>query len=118
MKKKVYLAGPMTGIPDLNTPAFEKVYSIWEDAGWQVFSPSRLNHALDYSVGISKDGLKHVIQTDITCILHVDAIALLPGWENSRGVAIELALAQFLDLPIYDAMTAKRIYPNEKPWNK
>ena len=33
------------------------------------------------------------------------AIALLPGWENSSGVAVELSLALFLGKAILDAET-------------
>lgn len=57
------------------------------------------------------------MQMDLACIFAADGIALLPGWEHSAGATVELALAQFLSLPAYDAVMMHQIYPTERPWS-
>lgn len=123
-KIKVYLAGPMRGLPDWNFSAFEKAAKEWTDAGFHVFSPAliaqSMGYGLDHHAEPDKEEgklrLQHVILSDIACIFASDAIALLSGWEKSRGVTVELALAQFLGLPSYCAETMERIYPPVMPW--
>lgn len=115
---RIYIAGPMRGIPEWNFPAFDKAEDKWRALGHIVFSPAQVDRALQYDPqnGESLDHLRHVIQMDIACIMAADALALLPGWEKSRGATVELSLAQFLGLPIYDAISMARIYPVLTPW--
>lgn len=109
---KIYLAGPMRGIPDWNFPAFDAARAAWTAAGHLVFCPAAMVRALGYQNGHDhaepdrhdgREHLKHVILSDVACLLHADAVALLLGWENSRGATVEVALAQFLGLPLFDA---------------
>lgn len=124
MSDKVYIAGPMRGLPGWNFSSFDKAEKTWREAGWQVMSPAQTYRAMGYPdppvIGISyptdREHLLHVIQVDLACIYTVKAVALLPGWENSVGCTVELAVAQFLYLDIYSALTMERIYPICKPW--
>lgn len=115
---RIYLAGPMRGKPDLNFKAFDEAKIQWTQAGHQVFSPADLDRALGYGMygEESIQNLKHVMMNDINCLYNADAIALLPGWEDSMGATVELALAQMLGLDIYDAETMAQFSPNKKPW--
>lgn len=119
---RVYLAGPMRGYPDWNVGAFNTARCHWIADGHHVFCPAAVVKALGYAVGgdaepsSHREHLRHVIQSDITCILHAEAVAVLPGWEESRGATVEVALAQFLGLPIHDATTMLEINPILKPW--
>ena len=111
----------MRGLPDWNFAAFDAAEERWRKAGHWLFSPAQTCRALgyDYDVRATEvDGahLRHVIATDFACIMTADALALLPGWESSTGATVELALAQFLLLPIYDAVTMEMIHPSMKPW--
>jgi hypothetical protein len=127
-RMKVYIAGPMRGLPGWNFEAFDRAERKWRSLGHHVFSPVSILRGMGYAWGDSapvepdgRDGqgtdhLKHVIQSDISCIFHSDAIALLPGWESSRGATVELALAQFLGLPVYAAETMSVIAPEAAPW--
>lgn len=118
---KVYLAGPMRGLPDWNYLAFDKAEIAWRDAGHHVFNPARLARALGYDFSscggmADRPHLQHVMISDVACLYAAEAIALLPGWELSEGATVELALAQFLNLLVYDAVTLVQIHPPKCPW--
>lgn len=121
---KVYIAGPMRGIPEYNIPAFDEATRKWQEMGHMVYSPAALVRAMPYGpqknhpIDEDRQRAIHIAQMDLGCLYHCDAIALLPGWENSMGAAMELALAQFLGLDIYDAVTMQQIDPDRKPWNE
>jgi hypothetical protein len=108
----VYLAGPMQGLPEFNFPAFRKAAAYLRSLGYEVFSPaekdierhggkdiSKGNATGDVSEAAAKHGfsLRHAMadDTDYLC-MEADAIALLPGWEHSKGAFAEWALAKAL----------------------
>lgn len=110
---KVYLAGPMRGIPEFNFPAFYAGARRLRAQGHEVFNPAERDnehHGTDISKGnatgseaqaVQQHGfnLRDALGADLAYICgHADAIALLPGWENSKGVAAELATARALGL--------------------
>jgi hypothetical protein len=113
--KKVYLAGPMRGIPEFNFPAFYAAAETLRAKGYIVFNPAEKDTE-KYGVDISKGNmtgdeeqariehnfnLREALCADMTFIcLKADAIALLPGWEKSKGAVAEFALAQALGLEI------------------
>lgn len=110
---KIYLAGPMRGRPDDNRVAFAEARERLRSLGHKVLCPHEIERAT--YPGISGN-IRHSIKSDLLCIEHADAVALLPGWEGSCGATLELAYAQFLALPVYDAMTMKVIDPIRCPW--
>ena len=40
-RRKIYIASPMTGIPDLNAARLNAYEKKWRDAGWDVINPIR-----------------------------------------------------------------------------
>lgn len=110
---KVYLSGPMRGIENFNFPAFDAAAEYLRSHGHIVFNPADKDRERDPS-GVSwqsktgdikaaeDSGLfnrRVAIRDDLNWIMdHADAIALLPGWEKSKGAQAELWLARFLDL--------------------
>lgn len=119
---KIYIAGPMRGIPEWNYPAFAKARQEWKEKGHQVFCPAAISEALGYKIDEpcepqnGKAHLLHVILSDILCLSNADAIGLLPGWEKSRGATVELAFAQLLGLQVFDTVTMQEIKPAITPW--
>lgn len=123
---KVYLAGPMRGLPDWNRGAFEAAAQRWRDAGHHVLNPWELAQTMGYvpdCPGGSEPGtaegaahLRHVMLSDVACIMTCDGLALLPQWERSRGASVELALAQFLGLGVYCAVTCGELDLPRCPW--
>jgi len=89
---RVFLSGPMRGLPEFNHAEFHRVSAELRAAQFEVFSPAELKPGAkerDYLHW----GLAWLCQ-------HADVIALLDGWENSRGVRAEIAAARALDLPV------------------
>lgn len=107
---KIYLAGPMSNIPQFNFPAFFSAAEKLRAEGHEVFCPAENDVAKhgngwwENSDGSHKGlppGLDYrsCLRDDLNWILdHAEAIAHLPGWENSTGVAAEHALARALKL--------------------
>lgn len=106
---KIYLAGPMTGIPEFNFPLFNSVAAHLRSKGHEVFNPADHDIKMmggdfskDYSTGDAKqleeDGrnfsLREALAADTAYICkEADAICMLPGWEKSNGARAENALA-------------------------
>jgi hypothetical protein len=112
---KVYLAGPMRGIPEFNFPAFNAATLRLRSAGHEVFNPAERDnqrHGVDISKGntagcediAAKEhgfDLRVALGEDLAFICaHAEAIALLPGWENSKGARAEHATAIALGLKV------------------
>ncbi len=105
----------MRGIPEFNFPAFHKATAMLRDKGYEVFSPAERDnehHGTDISAGnltgdeaqATKDhgfNLRDALCDDLTFICqHATAIAMLPGWENSKGATAEKAVAVALGLEV------------------
>lgn len=94
--KKLYVAGPMSGLPALNHPAFNAAASALRDLGFEVENPAE-NHAPNDAPAWG-DWMRVSIQQMMKC----DAVALLPGWQWSQGARVETRLAEDLDMPCHD----------------
>lgn len=112
---KIYVAGPMRGIPEFNFPAFNAAATMLRAAGHIVFNPaekdnerhgtdiSKGNATGDESVAATQHGfdLRVALGDDLRWICaEAEAIALLPGWEKSKGALAEYATANALGLEI------------------
>lgn len=109
---KVYLAGPMRGIPDFNFPAFMSAAARLEARGIEVFNPAQ--HDVDE--GFTFEGttglenlaalgfdLRKALGTDLEFICReADAVVVLPGWERSSGANAEVATALALGLMVWE----------------
>jgi len=88
---RLYLAGPMTGLPDFNRPAFHAAAKVLRDLGHEVLNPAENPEP---ACGTWRGYMRLAIAQLIQC----DGIVLLPGWSESRGALIERNLAQGLGL--------------------
>lgn len=107
----IYIAGPMRNLPLYNFPAFDEAAKRFRDAGWQVVNPADLDRAVgvtEHTDPLPKNFMRQALQRDLSAICDsCDAIALLPGWQKSDGVRVELSLAEALGLDVYDAQTMR-----------
>lgn len=99
----IYLAGPMTGLPDFNFPAFDSAASLLESEGHIVHNPAKMDRDVGFDSSqatVSKEFLRDAFRRDLAAVCESDAIALLPGWEQSPGARIEWMLAVHLGLDV------------------
>jgi hypothetical protein len=100
---RVYLAGPMSGLPDFNFPEFDRHAGLLEMKGHTVFNPAQMDRDLGFdpsSSEVSSQFLRDALRRDLSAICDADAIAMLPGWEKSGGARIEWMLAVHLGLKV------------------
>lgn len=91
--KRIYISGPMTGLPECNFPAFHAAANALRARGYAVENPAEINTATD--------GDWHIyLRADIKALCDCDALVLLPGWERSQGAHLELHIAHRLGLEI------------------
>jgi len=95
MTARWYIAGPMTGMPDLNFEAFHERAAELRAAGFEVENPAEIN--ID-------PGAKweDCMRRDIPRLCLCDAILLLPGWQKSRGARLEAMIARQLGLQMIE----------------
>ena len=90
--RRIYISGPMTGMEDLNREAFAAAENLLREQGNIPINPHRFPE---------QGGYQDYLQFDLEIIAtSADAVALLPGWEQSPGAKKELQLALELKLEI------------------
>lgn len=88
---KLYVAGPMSGLPEFNYPAFVSAAEALRSCGYEVENPAE-NPACEDWAGY--------MRLSLVQISRVDALAVLDGWQMSRGAALEVHIAHALHLPV------------------
>jgi len=91
--RRIYLSGPMTGLPGLNFPAFNAEAARLRGLGHVVVNPAEINPDATLSWG-------QCMRADIKALCDCDVLALLPGWETSLGAHLELHIAHRIGLEI------------------
>lgn len=91
---RVYIAGRMSGLPDLNYPMFHAAASHLRQLGYKVESPAECELPPDSTTW------QQFMRSGITQLMRCDAIVMLPGWEQSRGATAEHAIAKLIDIPV------------------
>jgi hypothetical protein len=89
---KLYLSGPITGVPDGNRPAFKAAAELLRERGFRVVNPSLQEHE-----GWDWD---RYMRRDIRWLMRCDGVAAIPGWEFSRGACVEVRLALDLGMAV------------------
>jgi hypothetical protein len=111
-QKRAYLAGKMTGIDQLNYPAFTAAAAELRAKNYFVFSPHEndARYNIDPSKPISPEMRKKLILDDLTFILAggCDEVWVLPHWRGSLGVAAEIATAKSCNIPVRFMRANKR----------
>lgn len=107
---KVYLLGPMSGYPEFNAPAFREAADRLRAVGWDVISPVELDeaegfdHADESPENVDEAAYLEFLRRDLQRVLEdpdVQGGVALPGWEKSRGAALEVHVLRSLGRPIF-----------------
>ena len=89
--EKLYASGPMTGYPKYNYDAFEEATDQLRGVGYDVFSPHEVKGGDDWSWA-------DYMRADIPGGLGAQGIAVLEGWQESRGATAEVNLGHMLGI--------------------
>ena len=92
--KRIYLSGPMTGLPDFNYPAFNAEAARLRALGYHVENPAE---------NPPQDSWEAYMAVCIPQMATCDTIAQLPGWSESRGALRERQEAVHLGMLITPA---------------
>lgn len=95
MKIKVYIAGPMTGLPGFNFPAFKAAAARLRMYGYDAVSPHEGAHNRDLT-----QPWDYYMREDIKLLVDCDGMALLPGWGKSKGAKLEKYIAKKLGMRV------------------
>jgi len=105
---KVYIAGPMSGMPMLNQNAFHEAEKNLKRSNLfrEIINPAKLDTSQDIEEQeqhalTDKEYRKNAIARDLSLLVECDSIYMLSGWENSKGAQVEHALANYLGLTIF-----------------
>ncbi len=91
---KLYLAGPMTGYADFNKPAFHAEAKRLRSLGYEIVNPAEINEGIDGDWDLC-------MKRDVAQLIWCDGVALMRGWDKSRGASIECRLAVDLGLKVF-----------------
>ena len=101
-----YLAGPMTGMPQYNFPAFDEAAAKLRSVGWEIISPAELDRkgGFDPTEKHTPEYLQVFVRTakarNKGMMARCNHIILLPGWDKSDGTKEELVWARELGMRV------------------
>lgn len=94
--KKIYLSGPMSGLPELNRPRFNREARRLRRAGHKVINPPELDRLEP------KRTWEGNLRRDLRILVdQCDRVATLPNWKRSRGATLEVYVARALFIPVH-----------------
>lgn len=97
MKKKIYIAGKVTGEDRAEcTAKFQKAQEAIEALGFEAINPLQV-------VGDWQTTWNKAMRMCIAKVTECDGIAMLPDWSKSKGAILEYEIAQALELPLFRA---------------
>ena len=94
MKARIYIAGPMSGLPDLNYPVFNAMAKRLRALSHEVCNPAENPACVSWEAY-----MRLAIAQLITC----NTILMMSGWTGSRGACIEYRLAVELGMCVKNA---------------
>ena len=88
---RIYICGPVSSTPNRNEPAFEDAARTLAASGYDASVPTRI---------VSPRAAHHdAMRTCLAELLRCDGVALLDGWERSKGCSTEVAVARACGMP-------------------
>lgn len=93
----LYLSGPMSGLPANNYPAFNRYSDRLAAHGVTHINP------VDLAVGKPDPEWADYLAKDLLALIgRTTHVALMPGWERSKGASLEAFVAMALGRPVID----------------
>ena len=101
-RPRIYISGPITGVSD-PFPAFARVSQIYRKKGYRVLNPGRLG----------RTDPDWAFRRALRMLLRSDEVAVLVGWEKSKGARLEVRIAFDLGLPVVESWTGNAVERTE-----
>jgi len=98
---KIYLAGPMRGIPEYNAPVFRSAATHLRELGHEVWSPLEADLELVGGTEAASLDIRGTFRRDLDALLQQDAVVLLEGWHDSEGACLERHTADVCRIPVF-----------------
>jgi hypothetical protein len=89
---KIYLSGPITGHESTYKAEFEEAERQLYELGYH----NRISPASLPDLGTWEANMKR----DIKLLMDCDGVALLDGWNISRGAQLEMFIAKYLNMDV------------------
>ncbi len=111
---RIYLAGPVTGVPDFNRRGFATAESMLLEDGYRVVNPLNMTEEHDDMNDIPRgsETWDTYMRIALRGLLACQTIVMLPGWTTSRGAKVELTLATSLGMGVFQILTQSQILVN------
>ena len=93
----IYMSGPMTGRPDHGAAFFNEAAERIREQGDHLV----INPAENFGGVVDPNRRPQYMRLDIHSLMTCDMVVLLPGWEDSEGAKLEVAIANELAIPTY-----------------
>lgn len=107
MSKAIYIAGPMSGYPEWNYPAFFAAEDRLRKEGWDtIYNPAAKDQEMGYgddearatgdtALSLAKGtfDFREAYAWDLMKVIEGNGIYMIPGWEQSPGARGEHAAA-------------------------
>lgn len=90
---KLYIAGPMSGLPDSNYPSFNLAEELLTQAGYEIENPAR-------NVNPNPEDYLEWLRLGIKQLIQCNGVAYLSGFGQSKGAMMELYIANVLKMEI------------------
>ncbi len=117
--RRVYISGPITGLQNENISEFKKYEDKFKNLNFEVVNPHSLftkdeideiNRKLEYKEITFEEYHSFFMRRDVKEMMDCDIIAVLNGWEKSKGANIEVYIARNLNIPVIDAVTLNELF--------
>ncbi|WP_291523267.1 DUF4406 domain-containing protein [Branchiibius sp. NY16-3462-2] len=100
---RLYIAGPMTGLPQFNYPVFNEAARRLRALGHTVFNPAEIDPPSEDQLHSGEvKPWAYYMRNGIRLLVEAEAVALLPGWESSKGATLERSIAVALQMDVRD----------------
>lgn len=101
---RLYISGPMSGLPECNYPAFYHAADVLRDHGYLVTNPAEYGSNGKHYVDLLRDDLK--------AMLDCHGVVMLEGWWESAGARTEVQVAGLLRMPCrtLEAWSARAVF--------
>lgn len=120
---RIYIAGPMSGHPQFNVPAFLGAQEELLERGFDAILPVDMDIPSERKQLLaSKDGSEAgprswatLLSEDLKLIgdTGVEGIVVLPGWQYSKGAKLETYFGRLLGLAIHHFPSLKKVSARE-----